>query len=484
MIFSTVLGPQEPAFTVGSLAISATGRPATIAMPVTTPSAPKPSCSQFARSASSVNESASTSRATRSRTGSLPWSRDFSWCRSGPPPRARSSASFRSDIGPERISGRRAAASAARAGSAAACRGGRRSPFPRRAARCPSARAASCRTRAGRCRGPPPGRSGPQPGRASPCGHRSSSRGPLLPAAIASPNTMALVTTEDRGAVRHLVLNRPEKRNALNEEAIRTLAAEIEGAAADDSVRVVVLRGEGPMFSSGMDLNDLRALSGQAERTRDFRRPILHAWNLLEAAGRGRARQRQGADHDRQGHRRPRGAPDRLRQPDRGCRRARRRDRGARERPAGVRAEGGGPGEADHGRRGEAGARADARAGGGGPGDAGRLGGLRGGRAGILREARPALRRPLRPLAERKNRLQKCDGPGCRGPGPLSRSRGRVGGTHMCRKPAPPAEFGLYPGQNGQTPEIARTCRSALAASHRTPAEASVMAATTSQALA
>jgi enoyl-CoA hydratase/carnithine racemase len=93
---------------------------------------------------------------------------------------------------------------------------------------------------------------------------------------------MALVTTEDRGAVRHLVLNRPEKRNALNEEAIRTLAAEIEGAAADDSVRVVVLRGEGPMFSSGMDLNDLRALSDQAERTRDFMRPILHAWNLLE----------------------------------------------------------------------------------------------------------------------------------------------------------------------------------------------------------
>ena len=32
---------------------------------------------------------------------------------------------------------------------------------------------------------------------------------------------MALVLTEDRGAVRHLVLNRPEKRNALNGDAIR-----------------------------------------------------------------------------------------------------------------------------------------------------------------------------------------------------------------------------------------------------------------------
>ena len=74
MIFSTVLGPQDPAFTVGSLAITQTGRPPIVAMPVTTPSAPKPSCSQFASSASSANDSGSTSRATRSRTGSFPCS--------------------------------------------------------------------------------------------------------------------------------------------------------------------------------------------------------------------------------------------------------------------------------------------------------------------------------------------------------------------------------------------------------------------------
>jgi hypothetical protein len=72
MIFSTVFGPQEPALTVGSFAISATGRPPIVAMPVTTPSAPNPSCSQFASSASSTNESGSMSRATRSRTGSFP----------------------------------------------------------------------------------------------------------------------------------------------------------------------------------------------------------------------------------------------------------------------------------------------------------------------------------------------------------------------------------------------------------------------------
>jgi enoyl-CoA hydratase/carnithine racemase len=93
---------------------------------------------------------------------------------------------------------------------------------------------------------------------------------------------MALLATEDRGGVRHLVLNRPEKRNALSGELIRELGAAIEAAAAADDVRVVVLRGEGAMFSSGMDLNDLRALSEDPAGLRAFRRPIMSWWNLLE----------------------------------------------------------------------------------------------------------------------------------------------------------------------------------------------------------
>ena len=71
MIFSTVFQPHEPAFTVGSFAITQTGRPSTSPMPVTTPSAPRPSWSQLASSASSANEPSSSSSARRSRTGQL-----------------------------------------------------------------------------------------------------------------------------------------------------------------------------------------------------------------------------------------------------------------------------------------------------------------------------------------------------------------------------------------------------------------------------
>ena len=93
---------------------------------------------------------------------------------------------------------------------------------------------------------------------------------------------MSLVLTEDHGAVRHLILNRPEKRNALNDELILGIAEAAAAAAADRDVQCVVVRGEGPMFSSGMDLAGLAALADDPGRLREFRRPILEAWNLLE----------------------------------------------------------------------------------------------------------------------------------------------------------------------------------------------------------
>jgi enoyl-CoA hydratase/carnithine racemase len=93
---------------------------------------------------------------------------------------------------------------------------------------------------------------------------------------------MPLVHTEDRGPVRHIVMSRAEKRNALNEELILALREAFDDAATDESVRVLVLRGDGPMFSAGMDLASLRALSESPELLHETRRPILSAWNLLE----------------------------------------------------------------------------------------------------------------------------------------------------------------------------------------------------------
>jgi len=93
---------------------------------------------------------------------------------------------------------------------------------------------------------------------------------------------MALVQTGDRGAVRHVVLNRPEKRNAFNDELVLALGDALRAAGADPAVHCVVIRGEGAMFSSGMDLGSLNALAADPDTLRPFRKAIIDIWNLPE----------------------------------------------------------------------------------------------------------------------------------------------------------------------------------------------------------
>src|SRR3954463_12074048 len=93
---------------------------------------------------------------------------------------------------------------------------------------------------------------------------------------------MGLVQIEDRGAVRHVVMTRAEKRNAMNGEMVLALGEAFREAAMDDSVRIVVVRGDGPMFSSGMDLGSLGDLSDNPSGLRPFRAEVLRAWNWLE----------------------------------------------------------------------------------------------------------------------------------------------------------------------------------------------------------
>src|SRR2546421_589129 len=93
---------------------------------------------------------------------------------------------------------------------------------------------------------------------------------------------MSIVTTEDRGRVRHVVLNRPEKRNAMNQELLRALAAALRSPAADPHVQCVVLRGEGPVFSAGVDLAELASFAGRTDVLRPFRDVFLECANLCE----------------------------------------------------------------------------------------------------------------------------------------------------------------------------------------------------------
>lgn len=76
---------------------------------------------------------------------------------------------------------------------------------------------------------------------------------------MTSPAAEVLRAVSD--GIAYLTLNRPDKRNALNQALIRGLKEELRAADRDDEVRVVAIRGAGSDFCSGADLSALRQIA-------------------------------------------------------------------------------------------------------------------------------------------------------------------------------------------------------------------------------
>src|SRR5579883_1535084 len=62
---------------------------------------------------------------------------------------------------------------------------------------------------------------------------------------------------ETRGEAAHLILNRPEKRNALSLELLHQLEATQNHIAGDRTIRAVIVAAAGPVFCSGHDLGEM-----------------------------------------------------------------------------------------------------------------------------------------------------------------------------------------------------------------------------------
>jgi enoyl-CoA hydratase/carnithine racemase len=102
-----------------------------------------------------------------------------------------------------------------------------------------------------------------------------------------------LVTTRRQDAVLFVGLNRPEKRNALHRELLFAAVDGVLAAERDADVRAVILHGEGPVFSAGVDFAMLagdvqggvpvpfRTLVGEMQaalsRLEAFEKPIIGA---------------------------------------------------------------------------------------------------------------------------------------------------------------------------------------------------------------
>jgi methylglutaconyl-CoA hydratase len=59
-----------------------------------------------------------------------------------------------------------------------------------------------------------------------------------------------------------IALNRPDKRNALSKELVSAMSSELDSLRHRDEIRSVFIKGNGPAFCAGADLDEIRALQG------------------------------------------------------------------------------------------------------------------------------------------------------------------------------------------------------------------------------
>jgi len=101
------------------------------------------------------------------------------------------------------------------------------------------------------------------------------------------------IKIENDGGILSLTMARPDKKNALTNAMYGALADAIEGAETDTNVRVVLIRGEGDMFTAGNDVGEFAAVAaGKSEGSRNvvrFLQSLARSTRPLVAAVQGRA---------------------------------------------------------------------------------------------------------------------------------------------------------------------------------------------------
>jgi methylglutaconyl-CoA hydratase len=93
---------------------------------------------------------------------------------------------------------------------------------------------------------------------------------------------MSELVISEGGPVRFLTLNRPEKRNALNEELIASLKAALRSVEDEKSIRVIVIRGAGSDFCSGADLATIKKLADSTfEDNLEDARQLMELYSMI-----------------------------------------------------------------------------------------------------------------------------------------------------------------------------------------------------------
>jgi methylglutaconyl-CoA hydratase len=88
---------------------------------------------------------------------------------------------------------------------------------------------------------------------------------------------MKFVKVEIKERVGYIILNRPDKRNALNAEFVEELKSAFSAAEKNDAIKVIVLKANGSAFCAGADLGYLKTLQANT-----YQENLEDSRNLME----------------------------------------------------------------------------------------------------------------------------------------------------------------------------------------------------------
>jgi len=89
---------------------------------------------------------------------------------------------------------------------------------------------------------------------------------------------MSMIKVERKDLVQWIILNRPERLNALNRELMRKFVEELERSGKDPGVEIIVISGEGKIFSAGIDLQEI----ARAEKVEEVEDIFIHLERMFK----------------------------------------------------------------------------------------------------------------------------------------------------------------------------------------------------------
>ncbi len=109
------------------------------------------------------------------------------------------------------------------------------------------------------------------------------------------PMSDKVLLIREEGGIGRLILNQPEKRNALSQEMWQWVARRVQEAEADPAIKLLVLQGAGGCFAAGADISEFESAYATRQSTASYAADIAAAMDGLAGCAKPSLAMIQGA---------------------------------------------------------------------------------------------------------------------------------------------------------------------------------------------